>query len=73
MQEDFADKKLALEKVHTADVCTKALLGDRIRYVCYSEEAMANDSENWSLSQLDESCRCEKFEQTCDAESEGAC
>ena len=85
LQEALADKKLALEKVHTAtnpaDVCTKALLGDRIRelcrlarvYVCYSEEAMGNDSENWSLSQLDESCRCDKFEQTCDAESEGSC
>ena len=50
-----ADKKLELEKVHTAskpaDACTKALPGDKVRelcrlarvYVCYSEEAMNND------------------------------
>ena len=85
MQEALANKKLELEKVHTAmnpaDVCTKALPGDRIRelcrlarvHVCHSEETTRNDVENWSLSQLDESCRSEKFEQTCDAESEGAC
>ena len=81
----LADKKLALGKVHTAtnpaDVCAKALPRYRICelcrlarvHVCYSEKAMENDSENWSPSQLDESRRCEKLEQTCDAESEGAC
>ena len=31
------------------------------------------DLNEWYLSRLDESCRCEKFEQSCDAESEEAC
>ena len=79
------DGKLKLEKVNTAtnpaDVCTKALLGNRIRglcrlarvFVCCSEETMGDDPNEWYLSRLDESCRCEKFERSCDAESEGAC
>ena len=79
------DGKLELEKVDTAmnpaDVCTKALLGNRIRdlcrlarvYVCYNEGTMGDDPNEWYLSRLDELCRCEKFERSCDAESEGAC
>ena len=67
--------------MNPADVCTKALPGDRIRelcwlprvYVCCSEEIMGDDPNEWYLSQLDELCRCGKFEQSCDAESEGAC
>ena len=62
-----------------ADVCTKALPGDRICelcrlarvYVCCSEEIMGDDPNEWYLSRLDELCRGEKFEQSCDAESEG--
>ena len=42
-------------------------------YVCCSEETMGDDNNEWLLSRLDESCRCEKFEQSFDAESEGAC
>ena len=84
LQEALADKKLTLEKVHTAanraDVCTKALLGDKIRelcrlahvYVCHSEDAVCTDSENCSLSQLDRSCRRECSEQSCEAQPEGA-
>ena len=64
-----------------ADVCTEALPGNRIRelcrlarvYVCYSEGTMGDDPNEWYLSLLDELCQCEKFEQSCDAESEGAC
>ena len=79
------DGKLGLEKVDTAmnpaDVCTKALPGNRIRelcrlarvYVCCSEEDMGDDPDKWYLSRLDELCRGEKFEQSCDAESEEAC
>ena len=85
LQESLVDGKLKLEKVNTAtnpaDVCTKALPGNRIRelcrlarvFVCCSEETMGDDPNEWYLSRLDESCRCEKFEQSCDAESEGAC
>ena len=77
--------KLELDKVDTAvnpaDVCTKALPGNRIRelcrlgqvYVCYSEGTMGDDPNEWYLSRLDELCRCEKCEQSCDPESEGAC
>ena len=77
--------KLELEEVDTAmnpaDVCTKALLGNRIRelcrlarvYVCCSEGDIGDDLDGWYLSRLDELCRREKFEQSCDAESEGAC
>ena len=85
MQEALENTKLELEKVNTAtnpaDVCTKALPGNRIRelcrlarvYVCCSDEDMVDDPEEWYLSRLDELCRGEKFEQRCDAESEGAC
>ena len=63
------------------DVCTKALPGNRIRelcrlprvYVCCSEGDMGDDPDEWRLSRLDELCRGEKFEQSCDAESEVAC
>ena len=30
------------------------------------------DLNEWYLSRLDELCRCEKFEQSCDSEPEGA-
>ena len=85
LQEAPADGKLGLEKVDTAmnpaDVCTKALPGNRIRelcrlawvYVCCSEGDMGDDPDKWYLSRLDDLCRGEKFEQSCDAESEGAC
>ena len=85
LQEALVDGKLELEKVETAtnpaDVCTKALPGNRIRelcrlarvYVCCSEGTMGDRPNEWYLSRLDESCRCEKFEQSCDAESEGTC
>ena len=84
-QEALENGKLELEKVDTAtnpaDVCTKALPGNRIRelcrlarvYVCCSEEDMGEDPNEWHLSPLDEFCRGEKFEQSCDAKSEGAC
>ena len=83
LQESLVDGKLKLEKVNTstnpADVCTKALPGNRIRelcrlalvFVCCSEEIMGDDPNEWYLSRLDESCRWEKFGQCCDAESEG--
>ena len=85
LQEALADGKLELEKVDTAmnpaDVCTKALPGNRIRelcrlarvYVCCSEGDMSGNPDKWRLSRLDELCRGEKFEQSCAAESEGAC
>ena len=85
LQEAPEDGKLELEKEDTAtspaDVCTKALLGNRIRelcrlarvYVCCSEATMGDDPNEFLLSRLDESCRCEKFEHSCDAESGGAC
>ena len=85
LQEALEDRKLALEKVHTAanptDVGAKALLGDKIRelcrlahvYVCHSEEVMCSDSENWFLSQQARSCRRECSEQSCEVEPEGAC
>ena len=67
--------------MNPADVCTTALPGNRIRelcrlarvYVCCSEEDMGEDPDEWCLSRLDELCRGEKFEQSLDAESEGAC
>ena len=80
----LVDGKLELEKVDTgmnpADVCTKSLLGDRIRElcrlarvcVCCSKGTMGDDPNEWYLSRMDELCRCEKFEQSCDAESKGA-
>ena len=85
MQEALVDGKLELEKVDTAmnpvDVRTKALPGNRNRepcrlarvYVCCSEEIMGDDPNGWYLGRLDELCRRGKFEQSCDAESEGAC
>ena len=83
--EALVDGKLELEKVDTAmnpaDVCTKALPGDRIRElcrlarvcVCCSDGDMGDDPDEWRLSRQHELCRGEKFEQSCDAESEGAC
>ena len=85
LQEAPVGGKLELEKVDTAmnpaDVCTKALPANRIRelcrlarvYVCRSEGDMGDDPDGWYLSLPDELCRREKFEQSCDAESEGAC
>ena len=73
MKEAPVDGKLGLEKVDSAtnpaDVCTKALPGNRIRelcrlarvYVCGSEGTMGGDPNEWSLSRLDELCRCEKL------------
>ena len=66
LQEALVDGKPELEKVDTAtnpaDVCTKALPGDRIRelcrlarvYVCCSEEITSDDPNEWYLSRLDE-------------------
>ena len=83
--EALVEMKLEPEKVDTAmnpaDVCTKALPGNRIRelcrltrvYVFCSEGDMGDDPGGWYLSRLDEFCWMEKFEQSCDAESEGAC
>ena len=83
--EALENRQLELEKVDTvtnpADVCTKALPGNRIRevcrlarvYACCSEGEMGDDPDEWYLSRLDELCRGEKFEQSCDAESDGAC
>ena len=85
LQEALENRKLELEKVDTAtnpaDVCTKALPGNRIRelcrlarvYVCCSEEDTGDDPDEWYLSRLDELYRGEKFEQSCDAESEVVC
>ena len=85
LQEALENMKLELEKADTAmnpaDVCTKALPGNRIRelcrltrvYLCCSEADMVDDPCEWRLSRLDEFCRSEKFEQGCDAESAGAC
>ena len=79
------DGKPELEKVDTAmnsaDVCTKSLPGNRMpravsacSSVCVPRRRDMGDYPNeWYLSRLDESCRCDKFEQSCDAESEGAC
>ena len=41
-------------------------------YVCCSED-MGDDPNKWYLSRLDDLCRGEKLEQSCGAESEGAC
>ena len=83
LQEALVDGKLELEKADTAtnpaDVCTKALPGNRIRelcrlarvYVCCNGGDMSDDPNEWCLSRLDELCRSEKFERSCDAESEG--
>ena len=85
LQDALVNGKLELEKVdaatNPADVCTKALPENRIRdlcrlarvYVCFSEGDMGVDPYEWYLSRLDELCRGEKFEQSCDAESEKAC
>ena len=84
LEEAPDDKRLVLEKVHTAanpaDVCAKALPADKIRelcrlarvYVCHSEEPLGGDSESRSLAQLDGSCRSERSERACEAQSEGA-
>ena len=77
-------RKLELEKVDTAtnpaNVCTKALPGNRIRELCLvqvyvfcSEGDMGDDPDEWYPSRLDELCRGAKFEQNFDAESAGAC
>ena len=64
LQEAQVDGKLELEKVDTAmnlaDVCTKALPGNRIRelcrlarvYACYIEGTMGDDPNEWYLSRL---------------------
>ena len=67
--------------MNPADVCTKALLGNRIRelcrlarvYVSFSEGDMGDDLDEWCLSRLDELRKGEKSEQSCDTESEMAC
>ena len=73
LQEAQVGGKLELEKVDTAmipaDVCTKSLLGNRIRelcrlarvYVCYDEVTMGDDPNEWYLSRSDELCGDEKF------------
>ena len=78
-QEALENKKLELQKVdiatNSANVCTKALPGNRIHelcrlawvYVCCSEEDMGDDPDEWYLSRLDELCRGEKFEQSFDS------
>ena len=83
MREAPVDGKLELEKVDTAtnpaDVCTKVLPGNRSRelcrlarvFVCCSQGTKGDDPNEWYLSRLDESCRCEKFEQSCGTDSEG--
>ena len=88
LQDAIVDKKLALEvrtAVNAADVCTKALPGDRMRqlcrfgyvFLCHSEDTMRVDLENSSLSQLDdrssggELCHQKFFEQPNESESEG--
>ena len=79
------DGKLELEKVDTAmnpaDVCTKVCLETEsascvglLECTCAAVKGtMGDDPNEWYLSRLDEFCRCETFEQSCDAESEGAC
>ena len=69
LQEALVEGKLELEKVDTAtnpaDVCTKALPGNRIRelcrlarvYVCCNGGDMSDDPNEWCLSRLDELCR----------------
>ena len=83
LQEALENRKLELEKLDTAtnpaDVCTKGLPGIRELcrlarvYACCSEGDMGDDRDGWYLSRLDELCKGEKFEQSWDAESEGAC
>ena len=86
MPEALDNRKLELEKVDTAtnpaDVCTKALPANRIRELCrlargvrmlQCEGDMGDDPDEWYLSRLDELCRGENFEQSCDDESEGPC
>ena len=85
LQDALVDGKLELEKVDTAmtpaDVCTKAFPGHRIRelcrlaqvYVCCSEGDMCDDPDEWCLIRLDELRMGEKFEQSCDTESEMVC
>ena len=72
LQEALENRTLEVEKVDTAtnpaDVCTKALLGNRIRelcrlarvYVCCSEEDIGDDPDEWYLSRLDELCPGER-------------
>ena len=77
LQETLVDGKLKLEKVDTAtnpaDMCTKALPGHAGVYKCSSKGTIGDDPDEWYLSRQDELCRGGKFEQSCDAESEGAC
>ena len=85
LQGALVNGKLELEKVDTAtnpaDVCTRALPGNRIRElcrlarvnVCCSEGDMGDYFDERYLSRLDELCRGEKFEQSVAAESEEAC
>ena len=61
-----------------ADVCTKTLPRNRIRELCRLVQVhvccgdMGDDPDEWYVSRLDKLCRGEEFEQSCDAESEGA-
>ena len=68
LEEALVGGKLEFEKVDTSmnrsDVCTKALLGNRIRalcrlarvYLCCSEGDMGDDPDGWYLSHLEELC-----------------
>ena len=60
LQEALADEKLKLEKVDTAtnpaDVCTKALPGDRIRELCRLARVYICSSEEVLGGRLDELC-----------------
>ena len=65
---------VATDSQSPADVCTKALPGNRIREQCpLARVYVCDDPDEWCLSRLEELCQGEKFEQSCDAESEGAC
>ena len=68
LQEVPVDGKLELEKDRIRELCRLARV-----YVCCSEEIMGDDPNEWYRSRLDELCRRRKFEQSCDAASEGAC
>ena len=83
LQEALVDRKLELEKVDTAmnpltcvpNRCLEteyASCVGLLECMC-ATGTMGDDPNELYLSRLDESCRCDKFEQSCDAESEGAC
>ena len=58
LQEALVDGKLEVEKVDTAmnpaDVCTKALVGNRNRELCRRARVYGDDPDGWYLSRLDE-------------------